>query len=191
MKRPASPLVVEVGDLLDRPNTRRPVTVRLALDEMAVAGSRLSDVDAEADADLSGGPVGVDLVLESMPSGVAVDGTVTFPWVGDCRRCLEEVRGETQAEVHEVYELAPTPEETLPVEQDQIDLEPVVREAVLLGLPLAPLCRDDCRGPAPDDFPARLPGDVDPDAPDADGPAGEGPRDPRWAALDDLRFDET
>jgi uncharacterized protein len=54
---------------------------------------------------------------------------------------------------------------------------------VLLHLPLAPLCREDCRGPAPDAFPAVVAGELD-DEP-ADGPRG----DPRWAALDVLRRD--
>jgi uncharacterized protein len=57
----------------------------------------------------------------------------------------------------------------------------VLRETALLNLPLAPLCRDDCRGPAPEAFPA---------LPAEDVPAGEAPRDPRWAALDVLREED-
>jgi uncharacterized protein len=178
VKHPPEPLVVDVGDLLDRPNTRRPIEHRVVLDgEMAVAGSRLD----------AGGGVDVALVLESMPSAIAVNGTVGFAWVGECRRCLDEVRGVARAEVHEVYEARPTPDETFPIEHDQIDLEPIVREAVLLGLPLAPLCGDDCRGPAPETFPALKPGELGA----SDRAEGEPPGDPRWAALDDLRFDES
>jgi uncharacterized protein len=67
--------------------------------------------------------------------------------------------------------------ETWPLTSDEIDLEPVVREAVLLALPLAPLCDEGCLGPAPERFPATVEdGDV----------AEEPPRDPRWAALDQL-----
>src|SRR5690606_40148714 len=40
-----------------------------------------------------------------------------------------------------------------PIEGEEIDLAEVAREALLLALPLAPLCRDDCTGPAPDAFP--------------------------------------
>jgi uncharacterized protein len=180
VKHPPAPLKVDVGDLLDRPNTRRPVHHRLTLDgELAVAGSRLAP----------GTEVEVDLVLESMPSGVAVNGDVTFDWIGECRRCLDEVRGQAQPEVHEIFETRPTPDETFPIERAQIDLEPVVREAVLLGLPLAPLCGDDCRGPAPETFPAHKPGELSSAEDDADAEGGAG-GDPRWAALDDLRFDE-
>jgi uncharacterized protein len=45
-------------------------------------------------------------------------------------------------------------------------------------LPLAPLCRDDCRGPDPERFPALSESDEA-------NPA----IDPRWAALGELHFD--
>jgi len=65
--------------------------------------------------------------------------------------------------------------------RDLADLEPVVRDAVLLALPLSPLCADDCVGPDPEWLPsAGSPSGT------GDGPVG----DPRWAALDVLRFDE-
>jgi uncharacterized protein len=86
-----------------------------------------------------------------------------------------------------VYEPHPTPGETYPIDGDDLDLEPLVRDAVLLHLPLAPLCREDCRGPAPEVFPAVVAGEGEggPDDETDDGP----PRDPRWAALDVLRGD--
>ena len=43
-------------------------------------------------------------------------------------------------------------------------------------------CREDCAGPAPDAFPATVEGE---DAADDDEPV----RDPRWSALDELRFE--
>jgi uncharacterized protein len=178
VSRAASPLQVDVGDLLDHPNTRRPVDQQVTLDdELAVADSRLEP----------GTDVVVDLVLESMPSGVAANGRVAFGWVGVCRRCLDEVRGSAEADVHEIFEVRPTEDETFPIKGSQIDLEPIVREAVLLGLPLAPLCGDDCRGPAPEVFPAHRPGELDPPADTTENGGARG--DPRWSALDDLKFD--
>ena len=53
-----------------------------------------------------------------------------------------------------------------------------------MDLPLAPLCGPDCRGPAPEDFPATVEGEGAGEG-EGDEPAG----DPRWAALDELRFD--
>ena len=63
----------------------------------------------------------------------------------------------------------------------EIDLEPVAREAVLLELPLAPLCREDCEG---------LCDQCGADRNEDPGHAHEAPGDARWSALDSLRFDE-
>lgn len=181
MTRSRSTLEVDVGDLLDRPNTRRPVRLPVAFDDALVVG------DARL---VEGTEVEVDLVLESMPSAVAANGTVDFEWVGECRRCLKEVHGRSQAEVHEVFEVHPTPDETFPIEGSTIDLEPVVREAVLLRLPLAPLCGPDCRGPVPEEFPARPAGELEAEDAADDADAEGGRRDPRWSALDALQFDD-
>jgi uncharacterized protein len=128
--------------------------------------------------------VAFDGVLEAIESAITLTGTLTVPWAGECRRCLDEVTGVEDIEVREVFETRPTPGETYPIQGDDVDLEPVIRDAVLLELPLAPLCGPDCRGPAPEAFPA-LPADA---AIEGDGDAPDEPaRDPRWAALDVLR----
>ncbi len=84
------------------------------------------------------------------------------------------MEGYAEAEVREIFEARPTEGETYLLAGEQIDLEPMVRDAVLLALPLAPLCTADCEGPAPDQFPTGPPAD---DAVILD---------PRWAALRDL-----
>jgi uncharacterized protein len=125
-------------------------------------------------------PVAVDVTLEAVEGGVVVKGNVTAPWVGECRRCLTAVVGEVVASVEEIF--VPDPEEgqTWPIEHNQLDLEPLVREAVVLELPLAPLCRPDCLGLCP-----TCGADLN------SGPCQcvDGPADPRWAALDVLRRD--
>ena len=83
-------------------------------------------------------------------------------------------------EVHEIFESNPTEGETWPLTDEGIDLAPMLRETALLALPLAPLCRDDCEGAEPERFPT---GAVD----EADGGVLG---DPRWAALDQLTFDD-
>ena len=72
------------------------------------------------------------------------------PWTGECRRCLGDAHGIARAEVREIFEARPTEGETYPLTGDHIDLEPLVRDAVLLSLPLAPLCSEGCLGPAPE-----------------------------------------
>jgi uncharacterized protein len=171
---PASgPFSVAVTDLLRRPGTRRAVHVAAPVPGLALSSSRVPD----------GGDVDVDLTLEAISNhSLTAAGTLRAPWSGECRRCLRPVEGEVVADVLEVFERDPVEGETYPLGADRVDLLPMVRDAVLLVLPLAPLCADDCAGADPDDYPVH--------AEDEEGGAPEdAPRDPRWAALDDLRFD--
>ena len=169
MARP--PLLIGVTELRRRPGTQRDVHVVAPVEGLAVTTARVPD----------GADVEVDGLLEAIEGAITLRGTVRAPWVAECRRCLEDVAGEVDVEVAEVFEARPTPGETYPIDGDDIDLEPVVRDAVLLNLPLAPLCAEDCRGPAPEAFPA-----LSADEALEDDAA---PRDPRWAALDVLRED--
>ena len=133
-----------------------------------------------------GAPEGVDLVLdatlESIEGAITLTGTLAVPWTAECRRCLEDVAGVEEVEVSEVFEAHPVEGDTYPIDGDEVDLEPLVRDAALLHLPLAALCREACAGPAPEDLPVALAGQ---ERDDERAPA----RDPRWAALDDLRLD--
>jgi uncharacterized protein len=162
-----------VTELRRRPGTQRPVALAAALPDLAITTARVPE----------GAEISLEGVLEAVEasSAITLSGHVSVPWVAECRRCLEEVAGVEDVEVSEVFEIRPTPGETYAIEGDEIDLEPVLREAVLLHLPLAPLCREDCRGPAPEEFPALA---------DQEPEADEPPRDPRWAALDVLRGDD-
>jgi len=174
MTRPER-LVEHVTELRRHLGERRPVQRRVALDGLALTTATVP----------AGSELELDLVLEAIFEGVVVSGTITVPWQGECRRCLDPVEGAIAIDVREVFEVKPVDGETWPLVGDEIDLEPIVRDAVLLGLPLAPLCGEDCLGPAPDQFPATVEGDPVPG--DEDEPAEPVPvRDPRWAALDDL-----
>ena len=123
--------------------------------------------------------------LESIHEGVVLTGAAVVPWQSHCRRCLEDVSGETRVELREVYEVHPTEGETWQLDHDHVDLAPVLHDLALLALPLTALCSEDCLGPSPDDFPA---------VPTASGNASNSDddtqesRDPRWAALDDLEL---
>jgi uncharacterized protein len=121
-----------------------------------------------------------DLVLEAQGDTVTATGTVTAGWEGECRRCLEATGGVVSVEVSEVFEPVPVEGETYLLDPDRLDLAPALREALALALPLAPLCDEACAGPDPDAHPVATASDDD---------QGEPPADPRWAALDALRFD--
>jgi uncharacterized protein len=101
----------------------------------------------------AGAPVHLALRLESVMEGVLVSGEVDVPVVGSCARCLEPVEDTLELDVQELFayagsttEATSEEDEVRRVEGDLLDLEPVVRDAVVLALPLAPVCDEDCRG---------------------------------------------
>ncbi|WP_313896255.1 YceD family protein [Streptomyces sp. YIM 98790] len=137
-----------------------------------------------------GEPVDIELRLESVVDGVLVTGTARAPLQGECVRCLEPVRDEVVAEFQELYSYPDTDDRGRPsaagedegeeagfLEGDLFDLEPVLRDAVVLALPLQPVCREDCPGLCPE-CGARLADDPEHHHDDA--------VDIRWAALRDF-----
>ena len=169
--------VEHVADLRRRPGTQRPVRLTVPAEALGPLGTSAAVVPPEGEVDL-------DAVGEATGVDVVVTGTLRFPWEGDCRRCLQPVSGTVEAEVREVFEPTPVEAETWPLDGDTVDLGPMLREVVLLTLPLVPLCSEDCSGPDPERFPTTVEGEGG--AADGDD---EAPPDPRWAALDELRFD--
>jgi uncharacterized protein len=100
-----------------------------------------------------GAQVELRLRLESVMEGVLVTGDVDVPVVGSCARCLEPVEDTLQLDVQELFayagsttEATSEEDEVRRLEGDFLDLEPMVRDAVVLALPLAPVCTDDCQG---------------------------------------------
>ena len=164
------PFRVGVTDLLHQPGARKHEHLEAELGDLAVTGSRVTD----------GSPVVVDVTLESVHEGVLASGTIDVEWAGECRRCLNPATGELHAEFQELFEEDPTEGDSYPLTHEQVDLEPLARETVLLELPQAPLCKDDCLGLC-----ARCGADLN------EGPCDCEPEpDPRWAALDALRIDQ-
>jgi uncharacterized protein len=154
---------------LRQPGTSRPVSAAVGLAGLRGTAAEIPQTS----------PVSVDVVLERVPEGVVVRGPLSADWTAACSRCLEPVTGQVSVHVDELFETAPLEGETYLLEDDAIDLEPMVRDALLLELPLAPLCRDDCAGLCPtcganrNDEPCDC--------------AAEEP-DPRWAALRSLEI---
>jgi uncharacterized protein len=120
----------------------------------------------------------LDLRLEAVMEGVLVSGAIRGCAVGECVRCLGEVRLDLEADLQELYVYpgrAPQDDEDelRELEDDLINLEPAVRDAVVLTLPFQPVCRDDCPGLC-SECGALLADDPEHHHEDAD---------PRWAAL--------
>ncbi len=163
-------LAVLVADLLHRPGARRHISERWTADSLKVVGSTI----------VRGTEVGVEGTLEWVSEGLLATGSATAPYQGECRRCLTTVDGTVHAQFQELFEFEAREGESYPIKGEHIDLAPLSREALLLSLPLAPLCRENCAGLCP-----RCGADLNA------GPCGCEPddRDPRWAALDVLKTD--
>ena len=177
---PRAPLVLDTRELGRRPGSQRTQTL-----------------DAPAPADLGievlrvpeGSPVELALRLEAVMEGVLLTGTATAGLDGECARCLEPIRDDVVVDLQElfVYEESDTATEeddgvgVSRLQGDLLDLEPVLRDAVVLSLPFRPLCQEDCPGLCIE-CGARLADDP--------GHQHDDPGDPRWAALAEHTFDE-
>ncbi|MEE1756970.1 YceD family protein [Streptomyces sp. SP18CS02] len=112
-----------------------------------------------------GAPVEIELRLESVMEGVLVTGTARASAEGECVRCLEPLRQEVVADFQEMFSYPDADdrgrskkaasdndtvddedEDMTPLEDGMFDLEPVLRDAVVLALPMQPVCREDCAG---------------------------------------------
>lgn len=166
---PLRELRLNARELLRQPGSSRAIELALPAGDLGVDDDRIT------------GPVAVALVATSSIDGIVVAGNVTVPWSAPCRRCLAIVSGSAVIDVDEVYQDDVGDDDAFPIEGDQIDLAPAVREHVLLELPDDPLCRDDCAGICPVCGADRnvAPCDCDTSV-----------RDDRWAALSDLHLDE-
>ena len=172
----ASPYLVSIAQLV----RDSPSTLDLAFDapfdeprEFTPRGPAETDVDPDA-------LVRVVLRLESFPGGLRARGTLRAPWRGVCRRCSKVVDGEAVANVSERFVVRRGPEDDLAYvyEPDEVDLAPLVHDAIFLELPLAPLCRGDCQGLCPYCGIDRNEATCD----------CRPPSDLRWATLDGLRI---
>ena len=178
--RPDLPWVIDTRTLGRRPGTMR--TLRIAVPLDAPMGLDVVAVPAGAEVDL-------DVRLESVAEGVLVSGTAAATATGQCARCLIEVTEPVVAGIRELFAFpdsataATTEEDEIPlVVDDRIDLEQVVRDEVVTALPMAPLCRPDCRGLC-----VECGGRLD----DLEADHSHEILDPRWAALRDRFETET
>jgi uncharacterized protein len=136
-----------------------------------------------------GAPVELDMRIEAVMEGVLVTGEARVSLEGECVRCLEPIDDEVDVGFQELFlyddqgNLGGDPEDdgVSMLEDDLLDLEPLLRDAVVLALPFQPLCEDDCPGLCTE-CGARLKDDPD--------HTHEAAIDPRWAGLTVLQHDE-
>src|SRR5919202_21605 len=176
---PRQPLVVDTTKLPRQPGATR------ALKRVVPAPA---DLGLELIAVPEGSDLELDLTMTSVSEGVYISGHVRGSLAGECGRCLDEIHESFDVPVAELFAYEDsTTEETTDEDEvgrmqgDLLDLEPAVRDAVVLTLPTNPLCRPDCPVLCPecgvhlDDLPADH---------------SHESVDPRWAALRNLSDSE-
>lgn len=144
-----------------------------------------ADLGIEVLAVPEGAPVHLDLRLEAVMEGVLITGTAQAELEGECARCLEPIHDQIEATLQELFVYddirdsaeAEEDDEVSMLRDDLVDLEPLLRDAVVLALPFQPLCQPDCPGLC-SECGARLADDPD--------HAHDAPIDPRWSALQGL-----
>jgi uncharacterized protein len=163
-------LKVSVAEILGRPGEYRDVRVSSELEGVSTALARLDPPEVRG-----------DLRAESVVEGILVTGRVEADTALECSRCLKQISGRAEVEVCEMFV---TPghqvedDDFYPVQGSEVDLEPMLRDAVTLALPLNPLCEEACEGLCPTCGKRRDLGPCDCQTEDMD---------PRWAALSELR----
>jgi uncharacterized protein len=161
-----NPLDLNVRDLVHRPGEMRERTIEVPAPEQFGAGAATVK---------EGTNVSLDVRLEGLHEGILVSAGVDTLATGECVRCLDPVSIPVQVEFQELFAYSADEAFDFAVRDDHVDLEPVVRDAVVLALPFQPVCRPDCPGLDPEtgeklaDNPERSPREV---------------LDPRWAALE-------
>lgn len=132
-------LTYSVVDILGRPGEYRDFRIRAPLPG---AGTAL--------AHLAASPVEAGLRAESVVEGVLITGDARADVTFECSRCLTEFPSEVAVDLCELFAgpgHEPGPDEdAYEVRGTEVDLEPMLRDALVLALPLNPVCSLDCKG---------------------------------------------
>ena len=112
----------------------------------------------------------IGMRLTSVSEGVLVDAQVSTMAEGECIRCLDRIELPISRNFQELYRYAPEKAHTkaqrkaaeiydspgevddageLVVDGESINLETPVRDAIVLALPINPLCEEQCLGLCP------------------------------------------
>jgi uncharacterized protein len=172
---PRSPFVINTHELGRRPGSMQSLNLTVAAP--ADLGIELLGVP-------EGSPIELDLRLEAVMEGVLASGRAWVELAGECARCLDPIEGDLEVEFQELYvypESEATDDEANRLDGELLDLEPTIRDAVVLALPFQPVCDPGCLGLCLE-CGARLSDDP--------GHGHDEGIDPRWAALSTLKTNE-
>lgn len=123
------------------------------LRHLAKKALHLSGELSEAELDLAGvdelvqmpRPLRYDLEVQSLDDAVLAQGTLRVNLRCECARCLKAFDFLLDLDGWAAH-LPLAGEDKVPIQDDCVDLTPLIREDILLKLPQHPLCETDCPG---------------------------------------------
>lgn len=166
--RRSSAFLLPVRDIMRRPGEMR--EHRFAAPAPEKWGEGLVAVE-------TGREIELDVRLESVHEGILVTATADSVYEGVCGRCLTDIQQPVEVEIQELFAYPGDEAADFEVQDDHVDLETLVRDAIVLSLPFQPVCRPDCPGLDPITGERRT---------ESAGDEPLDPIDPRWAALQQL-----
>lgn len=159
------PFAIRVRDIVRRSGEMREFELEVPAPESW--GEGLVSIPAQA-------PVELDVRLESVHEGILASGTAAAEYTGVCGRCLTDIAAPVEVEFQELFAYPGEEATDFEVQDDHVDLETLVRDAIVLSLPFQPVCQPDCPG-------------LDPVTGErmttSTGTEDREPLDSRWAAL--------
>jgi uncharacterized protein len=167
-----TPYTIDVRDLINRPGTMREKSYEMVVPEQL--GEGLVAVKA-------GSILDTDVRLESMHEGILASVEVSGRALGECGRCLRDIDLPVQVEFQELFAYSQDEAFDFEVQDDHVDLEPLIRDAVVLSLPFQPVCEPDCPGLDPET------GERFASLPEIEATETV---DPRWSALQGFQVSE-
>ncbi|WP_347344214.1 YceD family protein [Microbacterium sp.] len=131
------PFILPVRDIVHRPGEMREFELDVPVPEKW--GEGLVAVAA-------GEPIDLSVRLESVHEGILVTADIATRYEGVCGRCLIDIAQPVEVEFQELFGYPGTEATDFEVQDDHVDLEPPVRDAIVLALPFQPVCQPDCPG---------------------------------------------
>jgi uncharacterized protein len=163
-----NPLVVGVKDLVHQAGEMRELTLELVAPEKY--GEAMATVPA-------GTPMTIELRLEGLHEGILATADVAVEARAECVRCLDPFSFELRVDFQELFAYSSSDSDSYTVVDDSLNLEDIIRDAVVLELPFQPVCKEDCYGLDPATGEKRT-------EPPGENVADE--IDPRWQELSKL-----
>ncbi len=140
-----NPFIIDVSSLIQGAESAREIEITGELSSIEFGGALVEFIS----------PLKLVAALKKASRGLTLRGEVKVEVKLRCSRCLKSFNYPLEFKADEVFALPedlshlPDEVEAFPIHKGRIDLEPALKELIVLNLPFRPLCSEDCRGICP------------------------------------------